>query len=232
MLLLPRARFATAPRWLVRTGDTVVGPVPTELLVRGVSEGRVPRDSLVREERSLYWRKLEQVRELNADSAPCVRERVAQAAADLAAARDAGEVFSFLLHGAVAVTSSTFGALHRSHAEDSPLVTSCVLGLSEERLSAIVPRDDAVLRLACSGDCVHGDPAEGYLQQTIAERLAPGVELSAVIMVPVLYGTELVAVLELGRQDHAYRRGDADALLRLSAFAVDRLEALSGSAGA
>src|SRR5262245_55854971 len=87
MLLLPRARFATAPRWLVRTGNTVVGPVPTHLLVRGVIEGRVPRDSLVREERSLQWRTLEEVRELSSVAAPGARERVAVAAADLAAAR-------------------------------------------------------------------------------------------------------------------------------------------------
>jgi hypothetical protein len=227
MLLVPRIRSAPSPRWLVRTGDTVVGPVPTELLVRGVSEGKVPRGSWVRHERSLEWRRLEQVRELSsaavsADSGPlsgCVR--------DLAAARDEGEVFLFLMHGAVAATGSGLGVLHRTRAASTPLVTSCVLGLSDERLGQIVTADDPLLRMARSGDCVHGDPADGFLQQMIAERLAPNAELAAVIMVPVFYGTELVAMLELGRADHGYRQGDVEALQRLSAFAVDRLEALS-----
>jgi len=227
MLLLPRARFAPSQRWLVRTGNSVVGPVPTHLLVRGVSEGRVPIDSLVRDERSLEWRRLEQVRELSPVNVLTSSEQVSRAAADLAAARDEGEVFSFLLHGAVEITHSTLGALHRTRAAGSPLVTSCLLGLSEERLGAVIPIDDPLLRLARSGEHVHGDPADGFVQQTIAERLAPGLELAAVIMVPVLYGTELVAMLELGRDDHGYRQGDADALLRLAAFAVDRLEALS-----
>jgi hypothetical protein len=34
-------------------------------------------------------------------------------------------------------------------------------------------------------------------------------------------------MLELGRDDHGYRQGDADALLRLATLAVDRLESLS-----
>ena len=227
MLLVPRVRRAVSPRWLVRTGNTVVGPVPTDLLVRGVSEGRVPEGALVRDERSLEWRRLEQVRELSSPAGAAVSERWSRAVADLSEARDEGEVFLFLLHGAVDATSSALGVLHRTRAASTPLVTACVLGLPDDRLGAIVPANDPVLRQARSGEAVHGDPSAGFLQQTIAERLASGTELSGVIMVPVLYGTELVAVLELGRDDHGYRQGDVDSLLRLSAFAVDRLEALS-----
>ncbi len=227
MLLVPRIRSVPGARWLVRTGDTVVGPVPTELLVRGVSEGRVPRGSWVRHERSLEWRRLEQVRELSPAASPADSGPMSRAVLDLAAARDEGEVFLFLLHGAVATTGSGLGALHRVRADGEPLVTSCVLGLSDERLGQIVPLDDPLLRMARSGDCVRGDPADGFLEQMIAERLAPEGELSAVIMVPVFYGTELAAMLELGRADHGFRHGDVEALQRLSAFAVDRLEALS-----
>jgi hypothetical protein len=223
MLLVPRARYAPSPRWLVRTGDTVIGPVPTELLVRGVGEGRVPRDCWVRAERSLEWRRLAQVREL---SAPDATGAVTRAAAAFADARDEGETLSFLLHAAAQLSGSPIASLHKTRG-GTVLVTSCVLGLPDRHLGRILPVDDPLLRLARSGDCVHGNPADGYLQRAIADRLSPDIELASVIMVPVLYGTELVALLELGRSDHGYRQGDADALQRLSAYAVDRLESLS-----
>src|SRR6186713_183616 len=81
MLLVPRARFAPSLRWLVRTSDAVVGPVPTDLLVR--------------DERSLEWRRLEQVRELSSETGLSASGQVSRAAADLAEARDEGEVFLF-----------------------------------------------------------------------------------------------------------------------------------------
>jgi hypothetical protein len=231
MLLVPRARFAPSPRWLVRTDDVVVGPVATDLLVRGVNEGRVPTDSWVRSERSEEWRRLEQVRELSAliaaGSEGNVAAKYARASAELAYAEDASEVFLFLLQGAVAATSSAVAALHTLTREAPLPVTACVLGLPDERLGETLPLLDPLLRVARSGECVHGAPEDNVLLRQLAARLAPGVPLAAVVMVPVFYGTELVAMLELGRTDHGYREGDAEALQRLAAFAVGRLEELS-----
>jgi hypothetical protein len=47
-------------------------------------------------------------------------------------------------------------------------------------------------------------------------------------MVPVTYGTEVAAMLELGRIDRPFRIGDADQLCRLSTLAIARLEELLG----
>jgi hypothetical protein len=51
-------------------------------------------------------------------------------------------------------------------------------------------------------------------------------ELSGIVMVPVTFGTELVAMLELGRRDRGFRLNDCDALSRLSTLAIARLEDL------
>src|SRR6187399_2719638 len=51
-------------RWLVTNGDTTVGPVHTELLLRGYMGGRIPDHCQVREVGWSQWRPLEGIREL------------------------------------------------------------------------------------------------------------------------------------------------------------------------
>ena len=45
-------------------------------------------------------------------------------------------------------------------------------------------------------------------------------------MVPVTHGTQLAAMLELGRDDRGFRLSDVDALSRLATLAIARLEEL------
>ncbi len=225
MLLLPRARLATSPRWMLSNGESTIGPVETELLVRGVRQGRIPEHCRVRDVRSEQWRALDQVREVRA-----LREEgrsvFATIAAALRHARDEGEVFLFLLHGAASATHSAVAALHRFR-DPVPLpVTSCVFGLSHERLGEVVPAGDPLLELAASGETLLGGPDDSYLTRFLADRLDAGQELRGVAMVPLLYGNELAAMLDLGRSDHAYRFSDLDALQKVAVLASDRLEEL------
>ncbi|HEV8248165.1 MAG TPA: hypothetical protein VGP93_20460, partial [Polyangiaceae bacterium] len=198
MRLLASARSEHSPTWVVSNGETTVGPVDTELLVRGVRQGKIPRDCWVRDVRSERWRKVEQVREVRAltTSLP-TGSSFAPSARALEAARDDGEVFLFLLHGAASATGSTIGALHRFR-EPIPLpVTSCVLGLSAQRLGEVIPAGDPILALARRGEVAVGSPDQSYEVRHLATRLNPGLELCAAAMIPVLYGTELIAMLEL-----------------------------------
>jgi hypothetical protein len=47
-------------------------------------------------------------------------------------------------------------------------------------------------------------------------------------MVPVTFGTELLAMLELGRKERRFRVSDVDELSRLSTLAIARLDELLG----
>ena len=53
-----------SPRWLVTNGSTTVGPVHTELLLRGYMGGRIPEHCQVREVRWGTWRPLDGIREI------------------------------------------------------------------------------------------------------------------------------------------------------------------------
>ncbi len=230
MLLVARSRSESAPFWVVSNGDTTVGPVDTELLVRGVEEGRIPFDCLVRDVRSETWRTLDQVREvraLRAAQGPVSLRGFARARKVLEAASDFSEAFLFMLHGAVRATRSCIGLLHRTRDPLNLPITSCVVGVAEERLGDVVPNSDPVLALARRGELVLGQPSDGAVERLIAQRLAPDLTLGGVAMVPVLEGTELLAFLELGRLDHPYRQSDGEALQRLGALTANRLEELS-----
>jgi hypothetical protein len=61
----------------------------------------------------------------------------------------------------------------------------------------------------------------------IAARLGDEA-LAGVVMVPVTFGTELLAMLELGREDRRFRVNDADELIKLATLAIDRLDELLG----
>jgi hypothetical protein len=233
MLLVTRSRSESAPFWVVSNGSTTVGPVDTDLLVRGVLEGRIPSDCLVRDVRSETWRTLDQVREVRAlwtgPEAASLRgfERARKV---LDQASDFSEAFLFMLHGAVRATRSCIGLLHRTRDPLNLPITSCVVGVADERLGEVVPNADPVLAVARRGELVLGQPSDGNVERSIAQRLASDLTLGGVAMVPVLEGTELLAFLELGRLNHPYRQSDGEALQRLAALTANRLEELSWQA--
>ena len=63
-------------------------------------------------------------------------------------------------------------------------------------------------------------------ERIVAERLGD-IGLAGILMVPVTHGTELAAMLELGRPDRPFRLGDVEGLSRLATLAVARLEELA-----
>src|SRR5688572_14062299 len=73
VLLMMQTAVSLAPRpskppplWFVSNGDVVVGPVTTNLLLRGVAAEKVPSDCVVRERTWGGWRELASIREIAA----------------------------------------------------------------------------------------------------------------------------------------------------------------------
>jgi hypothetical protein len=214
--------------WMVSNGDVEIGPVRTELLVRGVSHGRVPRDCRVRDAASSDWRPVESVREVaGALGQPGSVADFRRAASGFANARDEREVLLLLLHGAVAATRATSGLVHRLRPPIDFLVTSYAHGGLDGSLGQVVHGHDPAYTLARQGQRLNGAPGDGLAERLVATRLGDE-HLAGVVMVPVTFGTELLAMLELGRDDRRFRAGDVDELSKLSTLAIARLDELLG----
>jgi hypothetical protein len=227
MQLVVHARTSAVPLWVVSNGEVTIGPVRTELLLRGIRHGRVPHDCHVRAADSDEWRPLHQLREVAAlRGQPGSIQAFQRAANDIAHARDERDVLLTLLHGAAQATCAPVGLVHRQrHPVDLP-VTSYAFGDLTESLGAVLPAHDPAYALARGGHTLIGRPGDGLAERTVAHRL--GSDLAGVVMVPVTYGTEVAAMLELGRRDRPFRLGDADQLCRLATLAIARLEELLG----
>ena len=226
MQLVLHAKTNPAALWIVSNGEVTIGPVRTELLLRGIRHGRVPPDCQVRAAGSDEWRPLEALREVAAlhGNAGSVGD-FQRAAAEIAEARDEREVLLLLLHGAAAATRATRGLVHRQRVPvDLPVTSYCIGGL-EESLGNVISYQDPAYTQALSGQPLLGAPSDGMAERIVAERLGDPT-LAGIAMIPVTHGTELAAMLELGREDRGFRLSDADALTRLATLAVARLEEL------
>jgi hypothetical protein len=230
MQLVLNARTNTGGLWVVSNGEVTIGPVRTELLLRGIRHGRVPLDCHVRAAGSDEWRPLAAMREVAA-----LRGQTGsvgdfqRAAAEIANAKDENEVLLVLLHGAAAATRATRGLVHRKRPPLELPVTSYSFGGLEESLGAVISYQDPAYLAALNGQALLGAPSDGVAERLVAERLGDP-ELAGVAMIPVTYGTELAAMLELGREDRGFRLSDSDALCRLCTLAIARLEELLESA--
>ena len=226
MQLVLHAKTSPSALWIVSNGEITIGPVRTELLLRGIRHGRVPPDCQVRAAGSDEWRPLAALREVAAlqGLAGSVTD-FQHAAAEIAKARDEREVFLHLLQGAAQATRASRGLVHRQRTPVRLPVTSYCVGALTDELGSVVSYQDPVYALALNGQSLLGAPEDGHAERVLAERLgAPG--LAGVAMVPVTHGTELAAMLELGREDRGFRLSDADALCRLATLAIARLEEL------
>jgi GAF domain len=224
------------PLWFVTNGETIVGPVRTSLLLRGIRFGRVPDDCLVREMRWARWRHLGQIREIAAlrraqalsarlgdpllappPSGAALRRRLDDAT-------DRGEALLFGLHAAVAVTDAEVGFVHRVTDPFGEFVTSAAHGdAALELLGARLAPGDWMLAAARAGRSVIGAADTTRVHRAAAARLGRAEPVRAVAMVPVRRGHDLVAFLELGRTDHAFRGADVTALADVARAVHDRL---------
>ncbi len=234
-LAATKFRSTTPPLWYVSNGETTVGPVRTDLLVRGVWFDRIPPDCQVREARWMAFRAMDQVREVAAArrarslgfAGPRVRlgaPRSEDLARCFACATDPREVITFLLNEVIERTGAEFGVIHRAVARYGFPVTACVRGPGlVEQLGQAVSVDDPSITLARTGRLVFGAPEDGFIERRIALRLGQPRALRGVALLPVITSGQLVAVLELGRRDHAFRRRDVQIAQALKDAAISRL---------
>jgi hypothetical protein len=213
---------ATPALWYVTNGDAVVGPVGTDLLLRGITNARIPDDCMVIQESWGEWRSLLEIRELSAigpvpswiESSAVTTPRVPEEMVQRA--HDAGEALLFAMHAAVTAIRATAGLVHRIREPFVGLVTSSVHGV-DDQLGQVVPRLDPALAAAHERKILIGRPDEGPAERAIARRFsACDGELRGVAMVPVFDGDNLLAMLELARTDHPFRAGDTETLLQIA----------------
>jgi hypothetical protein len=226
MQLSVLGKTRTVPLWVVSNGEVTIGPVRTELLLRGIRHGRVPLDCRVRATDSEEWRELHQLREVaQLAGQPGSVAAFQRAAAEISRARDEREVLACLLQGAAEATRATRGLIHAERPPLSLLVTSYALGGIEDALGEVMSVHDPAYALARTGQRLAGTPKDGIAERNVAERLRQG-GLAGIVMIPLTFGTHLTAMLELGREERRFRQSDADGLSRLATLAVARLDEL------
>jgi len=215
------------PLWFVTNGETTVGPVRTELLLRGIQQGKVPDDCLVREFRWQGFRPLDQVREIRALRREGTSAGKDDIEAALARATDPGEVLLFALSLAISRTGASFGYVHRVAEPWRAPVTCCAHGPSTtDRLGKRLSSSDYMLGAARARYIVMGTPLQTRAHRDAARRLSGGLYvLRGVAMVPIYRRDGFFAMLELGRSDHAFRAKDDAELRAIVAGAADRLDA-------
>jgi hypothetical protein len=224
------ADYPQSQRWLVTNGDTTIGPVHTELLLRGYMGGRIPENCQVREVGWQAFRPLDGIREIGSLKRRLARDterplNLREAAQRLPVTRDSGELLTGALLLAALALDANAGLVHRYRSPSPLLVASSVLGMMPERLGEVLPATDPSYLLALRGRGLCGSPRHGVAERLVAERLQHDGPLSSVAMTPViaLKTGRLVAMLELGRTLHPFRVDDADDLAEFAAQIALRL---------
>jgi hypothetical protein len=215
------------PRWLVTNGDTTIGPVHTELLLRGYLGGRIPEHCQVRELRWGSWRPLDRIREIGSLKRRLAHDAVPlslrEATERLPTTRDVGELLTVALSLAAQALDANAGLIHRYRSPLNQPVTSAVYGVPAERLGEVLSGSDPSYVLALHGKGLCGSPQAGLTERLVAERLQHDGPLASVAMTPIIASGRLVALLELGRTDHPFRADDSDELAEFAAQVARRI---------
>lgn len=226
----------SAPQWLVSNGKVTVGPVHTDLLLRGVMHGRVPFDSWVKQPSWSTWREVSKIREVSAmqrmlewrfDDLP-LKGLGLRDCDWLKQASDESEVLLIALHAAAHATSATIGLAHRLREPLSLLTTSCVFEAPSDRLGQVLAWNDPAFALGRTGrgQVLVASGVRGGLEQALTGRL--GSSVCGLAALPVLVHGQLHALLELGRVDHPFRSSDSAELMQFAeqvGTALERLRA-------
>ena len=230
----------TQPEWLVSNGRVTVGPVGTNLLLRGVLHGRVPSSALVRQTGWSDWREVGKIREVSAlkrvlergfDEPALELGSLQDSVEAISQASDAGEALLIALHAVAQVTSATVGLAHRVRKPLWLPTTSCAFEAPLECLGEVLPWSDPAFRYAreARGSILLGSGQGGEVERTLGKRLAPGGELLlGVALLPIVVAGHLHAMLELGRSDHPFRTSDSAELASFVARLVSTLERFGG----
>jgi hypothetical protein len=231
------------PNWYVTNGTAVVGPVNTNLLLRGVADGRVSRDCYVAQYSWSGWREQNRIREIRAlrrwqfsqrvvpDIEPVKRAMRAPRfdGSVLDSERSGRKLLSRALELAVRATRASVGIVHQPRPPHVGLVTSWAhgpgMGLN---LGEVVPWNDDARVVAAEDHALLGQPDQDDWARSSARRLSSSVHhrVSGVALVSIRFGGTR-GLLELGRYDHSFRNSDVTVLEDLSHSLVDRLGQLS-----
>lgn len=211
---LPRSvfRLPPPPLWFVTNGELTVGPVLTDLLIRGVEHGRVPEYCHVRAYEG-DWRALLGVREIAAlhrkPASGFSQEQLADWTRNVERVRDEDELCHTVTWLALITTGAESAMFHYRGRYGRTLFTRSVIGpVNNARLGYPLSEHDPVLRSARHSIPVQGPPY-GPVEDELAKRFATSHGgVGAAAMIPFLVGGQLVAMLELSRPGHAFRRTD------------------------
>lgn len=214
-------------QWFVSDGQRVVGPVDTGALLSAIAMGRLGDDTWVKQPAWEDWRSLAHVREVRAlkETHPYVEGRLAEAPAiptlnrqralaeiksTIECASDESETITLALSAIVHETRASVGFAHRPRGPMGRLVTRSAIGRgSLARLGGDVdPRDHAV-SAARLGPVVIANPEDSRAGSASLSRLSASGEVRGVALAPVYSGSRLLAILEVGHRQHAFRRSDA-----------------------
>jgi hypothetical protein len=236
------APWRELPSWYVTNGRKVVGPVDTQLLLRGINVGRVTRECYVAQHSWSSWREQNAIREIRSlrrwehsqKFVPGI-EPVKQAlraprfdGSPLERAAGEDGVLARALQLAMASTKANVGVLHQPKAPHVGLVTSFAhgpgMGLN---LGEVVPWHDEARAAASEDHALLGAPESDAWARASARRLSNRLNrrVSGVALVPIRVGGAR-GLLELGRYDHTFRQSDVRVLEDLSSSLVARLESI------
>jgi hypothetical protein len=228
------------PNWYVTDGRAVVGPVNTNLLLRGISVGRVARECHVAQHSWSNWREQNQIREIRSlrrwqhsqKMVPGI-EPIKQAmraprfdASVLERVAEEDRVLSRALELAIVTTKASVGIMHQPKPPHIGLVTSYAHGPGMgTNLGDVVPWHDEARAVSVADRALLGDPDHDGWARASARRLSNRMNrrVSGVALVSVSFGG-VRGMLELGRYDHTFRQSDINVLEDLSRSIVMRLD--------
>ena len=237
------APWRELPNWYVTNGKAVVGPVNTNLLLRGISFGRVDRECYVAQHSWSNWREQNYVREIRSlrrwqhsqKMVPGI-EPIKQAmraprfdGSPLERVEGEDSVLSRALELAMQITKANVGIMHQPKPPHVGLVTSYAHGPGMGvNLGEVVPWHDDARIIASTDRAQLGDPDQHAWARASARRLSTRINrrVSGVALVSISFDGAR-GLLELGRYDHTFRQSDIAVLEDLSRSLVMRLSQLS-----
>jgi hypothetical protein len=226
--------------WYVTDGKAVVGPVDTNLLLRGISVGRVTRECYVAQHSWSNWREQNYIREIRSlrrwqhsqKTVPGIEpikqamrsQRLDTTALERVKCEDT--VLSRALELAMQTTKANVGIMHQPKPPHIGLVTSYAHGPGMGcNLGEVVPWHDEARAVSTSDRALLGDPDQDVWARASARRLSNRINrrVNGVALLPVSFGGAR-GMIELGRYDHTFRQSDVDVLEDLSRSLMVRLE--------
>lgn len=224
--------------WFVTDGREVVGPLPTQKLVRGYAQGIVRADCSVWQAKWAGWRPVSAVREIASYRAasdergaawvpppawsPRVfeRARLSRALAGVRRGQDAGEISVLALQAAALATGATVGLVHRPRRLVGGLEARGAVGMPAwPLLGRRIDATDPAIVAARMGARILRLPLRTSAGRATSSRLSGRAPLRGVVLAPIYAHKRLAAIVELGHAQHEFRESDLEILREVTRVA-------------